>query len=109
MTQHLLRDGYQVEMAGNGQEALTRLLDAGRAGTPFDLVITDRAMPEMSGDQLAAAVKRALPATGVIMLTGFAELMNAEGQRPEGVDLVLAKPANLEQLRSAVTQLRGKP
>ena len=56
-----------------------------RAGH-FDLVITDRAMPEMNGDELADSIKRLSPGEPIIMLTGFADLINETGQRAESVD-----------------------
>src|SRR5205823_2922858 len=83
-------DRHAVEAAGSGQEALALL------GTQtFDLVITDRAMPDMGGDELAATVKATAPTVPIIMLTGFGELMDVTGQRPAGVDLVVGKPITL--------------
>jgi CheY-like chemotaxis protein len=44
----LAADGHTVDSASNGLEGLEKVAEAW-----FDLVITDRAMPEMSGDQFA--------------------------------------------------------
>jgi CheY-like chemotaxis protein len=97
LTSYLRVDGHAIEAAGNGHEALAKFRpDA------FDLVITDRAMPEMGGDQLAAELERRGSTTPVIMLTGLGDLMNEVGERPEGVDLVVAKPVTLAELRAAV-------
>ena len=93
-------DGHHVTCAADGYEAL-RLLPAG----PVDLLITDRAMPGMSGDQLAQAVKDASPATAVVLLTGFGDLMDATGERPRAIDAVLAKPVKLATLRAAVARV----
>jgi YesN/AraC family two-component response regulator len=49
----LAADGRTVDSADNGAEGLDKV-----TSDWFDVVITDRAMPEMSGDQFAAAVKR---------------------------------------------------
>ncbi|MBI3973952.1 MAG: response regulator [Chloroflexi bacterium] len=84
----------------DGKEALQRF----RAGD-FDLVITDRTMPGMSGDQVAAAIKRAAPGTPVILLTGYGDLMAASGEQPPGVDLILAKPLTMSALRQAIARL----
>ena len=89
-------DGHQVETATNGREALDRF-----TADPFDLVVTDRAMPEMSGDQLAAAIKTIAPRP-VILLTGFGDIMNSTGEKPAGVDLILTKPVAMNKLREAV-------
>ena len=100
---YLTEDRHQVMMAANGREAL----EVFRAGT-FDLVLTDRAMPEMNGDQLAAEVKRLKPQQPVILLTGFGDLMTGAGEQPEGVDLVVSKPFTLSMLRGAIAQVIGK-
>jgi DNA-binding NtrC family response regulator len=97
LAQYLARDGHTVETAMNGRDGLEKF-SAGE----FDLVITDRAMPEMSGDHLAAAIKNVAPETPVILITGFGELMNATGERPDGVEVVLGKPVTLAALRQAI-------
>lgn len=97
-----MRDGHVVETAADGREALVKFLAA-----DFDLVLTDSAMPVMRGEDLAVEVKRARPGQRVAMLTGFGDVMRATGQRPPGVDLVLAKPASLDDLRRALVVLIG--
>ncbi|MBI2191517.1 MAG: PAS domain S-box protein [Planctomycetes bacterium] len=97
LTEYLKQDGHTFETAAHAQEALEKLA-AGR----FDLVLTGRAMPEMSGDQLASRVKTVMPGTPVILLTGFGDTMKAMGEVPEGVDLVLSKPPTLSQFREAM-------
>jgi PAS domain S-box-containing protein len=97
LTSYLRVDGHAIEAAANGEEALAKYQpDA------FDLIITDRAMPEMGGDQLAAELERRGYTTPIIMLTGLGDLMNEVGERPPGVDLVVAKPVTLAELRAAV-------
>jgi PAS domain S-box-containing protein len=91
---------HTVEIASNGREGLDRF-EAGR----FDLVVTDRAMPEMGGDQLAATIERSAPDTPVIMLTGFGDLMVARGEHPTGVDAVVSKPVTLDALTQAIQKV----
>ena len=97
-------DDHRVELAGSGSEALTKF----RPGK-FDAVITDQAMPGMNGDQLAAAIKHQSPATPVILLTGFGAFMEVEGNLPAGVDLVLAKPISIADLRNALRHVLHRP
>lgn len=97
VSEYLTGDGHSVETATNGREAFEKF----RAGK-FDLVLTDRGMPEMNGDQLAAAIKQIAPQQPVILITGFGDIMNAAGEKPDGVDLILGKPITLNQLRQAV-------
>jgi PAS domain S-box-containing protein len=99
----LAADGHSVDSATNGVEGLEKVVDGW-----FDLVITDRAMPEMGGDQFAAAVKRMMPDKPVIMLTGFGELMAARGERPAAVDVVVSKPVSRSRLQQAVSQVTAR-
>jgi PAS domain S-box-containing protein len=105
ISRFLTLDDHTVDVAGGGREALVLL----QTSAPFDLVITDRAMPEMGGDELAAMIKVLAPSTPVLMLTGFADLMGDAEQRPPGVDLVIGKPTTLARLRVAVAALTGEP
>jgi DNA-binding NtrC family response regulator len=96
---YLREDHHVVQTAANGREGLEKY----RVGT-FDLVLTDRAMPEVNGDVLAAEIKKIDPQQPVILLTGFGDLMSGAGEKPEGVDLVVGKPFTLNSLRQAITK-----
>jgi PAS domain S-box-containing protein len=95
----LQRDWHTVDVAGNGREAL-QLLER----REFDLVITDKVMPEMNGDQLAAAIKSREPETQIILLTGYGDSEEGEHQS-EFIDLVVGKPASLADLRAAIARV----
>jgi signal transduction histidine kinase len=85
--------GHQVIPARSGHEAL-QVLEA----TCVDLVITDHAMPQMTGTQLAERIRERWPALPMIMATGYAEL-------PAGSQLEiprLAKPYSQATLAEAV-------
>jgi DNA-binding response OmpR family regulator len=98
---YLTDDGHDVELAVDGREALEKFNKA-----KFDLVMTDRAMPDVNGDQLAAEVKRLRPEVPVILLTGFGDLMNSAGERPPGVDAVVPKPFTMSALRAALAEIQ---
>jgi signal transduction histidine kinase/ActR/RegA family two-component response regulator len=100
LTEYLTGDGHTVETAVNGRDGFEKF-KAGR----FAVIITDRAMPEVGGDQLAAMVKEVAPATPVVLLTGFGDLMNAAGEKPDGVDLVVKKPIRLATLREVLAKM----
>lgn len=91
---------HQVETATNGWEGLEKF----RAGH-FDLVITDRAMPKLNGDGVASAIKELHPTTPIILLTGFGEFMQANGELPKGVDCVMSKPFTLTTLQQTIAQV----
>ena len=89
-----------MQVAADGREALARFQEG-----HFDLVVTDRSMPELNGDHLAAAIKHAAPGVPVIMLTGFGDLMSAKGEHPVGVDAVVSKPVTLDALTQAILKV----
>lgn len=100
---YLAEDRHIVETAEDANEAMEKY----RSGN-FDLVITDRAMPETNGDELASAIKRMHPREPVIMLTAFADFIQESGQRSKDVDLLLGKPACLDDLRRAISKVMVK-
>ncbi|MEX2221870.1 MAG: GAF domain-containing protein [Candidatus Rokuibacteriota bacterium] len=104
LSEYLMGDGHTVDTAVNGREGFEKF-----KGGRYALVITDRAMPEVGGDQLAAMVKEAAPDTPVILLTGFGDLMNAAGEKPDGVDMVVKKPIRLATLREVLAKMTNGP
>jgi len=89
------RDGHTVLDVESGESALELL-----ARQTVDLVITDRFMPGMQGDQLAKLIRQQWPKTAIIMST--ASIDEDEILREGHVDIVLNKPFSLESLRSTV-------
>lgn len=104
LAEFLEQDGHTFEPATNAREGLTKF----RAGR-FDLVITDRAMPDMSGDWLALGVKQLNPNIPVVMLTGFGNIMQASGELPAGVDAIVSKPISIEEFREALSRVSNRP
>ena len=102
ITEYLKADGHQVETAFNGSDALDRF-----KGATFDLVITDQSMPKMNGEQLARAIAETKAKVPVILLTGFGEEMQAVGNQPEPIDLIVSKPVSASELRWAIHQVTG--
>jgi putative two-component system response regulator len=104
LSEYLTQAGYEVEQAGNGADALERL-DA----APFDLVMSDVRMPEMSGLELLSASVRRHPATGVVMLTACEDLALAvNAMRIGALDYIL-KPFRLAEIAVSVAEaLRRK-
>ncbi len=96
--------GHSVVRAASGSEGLEKF-----RAEKFDVVVLDRAMPGMSGDQLASAVKQLSADTPVIMLTGFGDLMDATGEKPPHVDVLLNKPITLVGLQEAVRKTTAVP
>jgi len=97
-TAAMLEDlGHTVLQAESGQQALEVLGAADRV----DLIVTDQAMPKMTGAALAETVRAGWPDMPIILATGFAEL--APGL---AADLPrLAKPFGQEQLARAINSV----
>ncbi len=86
--------GHRVAASGSGEEGLQRL----HAGSHFDVVISDYAMPGMTGAQFAERAHQLRPDLPIIVATGFAELADAAER-----DLVkLKKPFTQRDLAVAI-------
>ncbi len=100
-TAAMLEDlGFIVTEAISGAAALEAL----DSGAPVDVVLTDQAMPGMSGIQLIAAIRARQPQMPVILGTGYAEL-------PEGADPEIpriGKPFGRETLEHAILAAAGR-
>lgn len=93
-TVELLRDlGHQVQPVHSAREAMA-LLET----QSFDLVITDHAMPHMTGAQLAEQLKARYTQLPVVLISGYADV--AIGQTPD--ILRLAKPFSQAQLGDVI-------
>jgi PAS domain S-box-containing protein len=98
--EYLRGDGHFVETAANGREAMERFEQWG-----YDVVVVDRAMPEMNGDQLTAAIKQKSPKTPVVMVTGFADMPIEGTEATPQPDLILRKPITQLALRQAIARV----
>jgi CheY-like chemotaxis protein len=74
----------------------------------FDLIILDYLMPLMKGDKLALALKERFPRLPILMITADAEKVESLENRPPGVDLLMGKPFQLNELREAIGGLFRK-
>ncbi len=96
--EHVLKkEGYQVQTAENGVEALDIL---GR--TPFDVIVTDLKMEKVDGLSLLSRVKRDHPATEVIVISGYATVPVAVEAIKRGSYHFISKPLKLDELRETV-------
>ena len=81
----------------------TRALEALRSTPMIDLVITDQAMPGMTGTQLSRLIRQSWPELPIILATGYADLPNGEDP---GLPR-LSKPYQQEELSAMITQVLG--
>lgn len=102
MKRFLAYEGHTVVLTASGSEGL-REFGKGQ----FDLIIVDRAMPDMSGDEVAIKIKNARPDMPILLVTGFGEVMKDTGESPVGIDAILSKPVSHEELHDAIAKLMG--
>ena len=89
--------GHSVFEAYSGKEALELM----RQEESIDLVITDQAMPQMSGTQLAKIIRQEWPNVSILLATGYSD-------RVPGEDIglpKLPKPYLLGDLAAAIARL----
>ncbi len=99
----LRRNGFQVEMATDGSEALERLASTvlGRAsGRSPDLLITDYRMPKFDGLDVIEALRLVGVRTPIILITAFGDAATHARAEALGVTAVLDKPFDLQDLLS---------
>jgi CheY-like chemotaxis protein len=101
----LAEDGHTVIAAASGPEGLARLAD----GVKVDVVMTDLGMPEMTGWDVARAVRTRHPGLPIGLITGWAVALELSDEERHAVDFVIAKPYTTDALRSALSALPTRP
>src|SRR6185312_2825338 len=98
----LERAGHRVLEAMNGAEAL-RICDA--SGDSIDLVLSDIAMPEMQGPDLARRIRELHPHMAMLLMSGYAESASQqEGFLTDGVEF-LGKPFSPDALTRKIRHI----
>ena len=89
--------GYRVTTASSGQEAL-RLIGK----QPFNIVIADIRLPDISGLEILEMAKELNPETAVIMITGHASIETAVNAINEGAYAYILKPVAMNELETII-------
>lgn len=111
-TQFMLQQlGYQVTSCGSANEALTRFSSQ---PADFDLVLSDMTMPRTSGVELLRRVREQRTDLPVVLMTGFAGLLNEAELKKYGIQEFIIKPLSAQELGATIrrcldpTSKRGK-
>ena len=94
-------EGYDVELAADGAEALERLVDGARP----DALLLDVLMPGVDGLEVCRRLRRSGSRLPVLMLTARAEVSDRVSGLDAGADDYLAKPFALQELLARVRAL----
>jgi two-component system, OmpR family, response regulator VanR len=96
----LRREGLAVDVAHDGQTALQKALL-----NPYDVLVLDRDLPELHGDDVSRALSGEAPQTRVLMLTAYGETDDVIEGLTAGADDYLAKPFAFGELVARVRAL----
>jgi CheY-like chemotaxis protein len=94
----LQRENFELVMASGGPEIIQKLTD--HPGS-IDLLVTDYAMPDMQGRELAERVRQRFPAVKVLYQTGFSDMLFEDRVELEEGAAFLEKPFTARGLREA--------
>ncbi|HUL22395.1 MAG TPA: GAF domain-containing protein [Thermodesulfobacteriota bacterium] len=99
LSRMLKTKGHKVVVAPNGEEGIERF-----RAEAFDLVFTDLGMPKLSGWDVGKTIKEINPKTPVAMITGWGVELEREKLSESGIDLVISKPFNFDQVIDVVSE-----
>ncbi|MGE5858195.1 MAG: sigma-54-dependent transcriptional regulator, partial [Solirubrobacterales bacterium] len=99
----LRKQGFEVVAAASGRAAVARFKQE-----PFDLVLTDQRMPDLSGLDVLEAVRAASPETAVVIMTAYGTIETAVSAVKAGAADYLAKPLNLDELLHRIHQIQDR-
>jgi two-component system response regulator (stage 0 sporulation protein F) len=93
---------YRITTAPDGRAALRQL---GTSDEPFDVVIVDQRMPELSGTELVAEIKKRGMGCKIIVVSAHLSADICEKYKRLGVHIMFSKPFDVDVLRDAVDRL----
>ena len=94
------RQGYAVETASTGREALQMA-----EGTTFDIALLDLRLPDMDGIELLRPLKALHPQMDLIIGTGYGSMHSAVRALNDGASAYITKPVDMDQVLSQVQSL----
>jgi DNA-binding response OmpR family regulator len=99
LTRLLEAKGYAVTAVSDGQSALRELAQE----PPPDFLLTDMQLPDLDGRELARHASRLVPPPRVVLITGW-DLEPLHGEQSDwGIDVVLTKPLDMQELLKSLT------
>lgn len=93
----LKEDGYEIDLAEGMSEAIEKI-----RATSFDLIITDKNIPEPKGAELINKIKVITPNSKIIVLTAFGDVESYLELMNMGIYDYLTKPIKMSELKMSV-------
>src|SRR5271157_2980968 len=93
----LEEEGYLVDTAGSGREAIRKTQK-----TTYNIALLDIRLPDMEGVELLKLINDGVPKTRKIMVTGYPSMQNAIAALNKNADAYLIKPVDVESLLATV-------
>lgn len=97
--------GFEVEMAAGGAEALDLIEQRFKDNNPFQLILSDLGMPNMSGWDVARTVAERWNTLDVVLVTGWGDQLEQAKMQENHVRYTLAKPFNIQDVVGLVASL----
>lgn len=103
--EHLERHGNQIDHQIDGFSALEQYqADANN----YDLIVTDQAIPSLSGHQLAQEIFKLNPHIPIVLMTGYSEAISETEAKSLGIKEFILKPFSLSELDSILARSVGE-
>jgi len=96
----LVEEGYEVQTASSGEEALHVL-----EREDFDVIVTDLVMPGIDGSELVDRIKQRQPEQEVIMVTGVVDVKTAVDAMKQGITDYILKPFDRKALSGSLDRI----
>jgi DNA-binding NtrC family response regulator len=103
LSEILEQQGYEVDTAKTGQEAIQQ-----SKARFYNLALFDIKLPDMEGTKLLTAINETLPRMRKIMVTGYPSLENAVEALNKGADAYIIKPVKPEKLLALIKEQLDK-
>jgi signal transduction histidine kinase len=96
----LTATGMECDVAEDGEIGLEKF----KTGQ-YDIVVTDRSMPKMNGEQMVAEIRKYSDTVPIIMMTGYGDDLTPDEKRTIGINLLLTKPCKVSILKEKIERL----
>jgi DNA-binding NtrC family response regulator len=108
LASELEAEAFDVQSAGDGDEAIELIRKKIERNERFDVILLDIKMPKVDGFEVLKFVKSGAPETKVIVLTAYADVKNAIESLRQGASDFVSKPYDLDDILTSINRALGK-